>query len=235
MENKADKKEQDDRAPVNANAFNGSGKPVYVCSTYWGLHNKARIQYCHDYSVEYPITHRKPPNDFWGPSWTEEGRKYWRSENGYMDDQSCADFWRCIEPFTAIIQPNYTVYDNPDITKTMGKCMAVPLHGQEAKQDDGKIDLHILDPVFLEHMAVVGMQGEKKYPNGSYKKGIKFSRLISAAKRHIADFEQGVEYDAESGMPPLTHVGYNCMMLENIRRNAALSKKFDDRRWKNDD
>ena len=52
------------------------------------------------------------------------------------------------------------------------------------KFDQEKVDLHVLDPLFVEGTARVSQFGEQKYGKSNWKKGLTQTRIINAIRRH---------------------------------------------------
>jgi len=73
------------------------------------------------------------------------------------------------------------------------------------KFDQGKAPLGMLPRVALEQEAQVMEFGAKKYGKFNYRKGMKWSRLIDAALRHIYAFADGQDKDEETGLSHLAH------------------------------
>ena len=91
---------------------------------------------------------------------------------------------------------------------------------------ESKPDLSIIDPEFIEQLALVLSYGAKKY-NG-VNKWVEYkdiNALVSATLRHIDKFRVGEELDSESGLPHLSHATANIMMLQSLLKNGALSTK----------
>lgn len=98
------------------------------------------------------------------------------------------------------------------------------------KNDAGKPPLGLISPYFLDDISMVLGFGAKKYGAGNWRKGIKFTRLISAAKRHISAVEKGEIIDPESGISHLAHAATNMMMLDDFIR--AKRSDLDDLMYK---
>ncbi len=66
------------------------------------------------------------------------------------------------------------------------------------KYDEGKAPMDLIPYESLEEIARVLAFGEKKYTAGNWTKGIEMRRLLSAALRHIGQFNSGVDLDEET-------------------------------------
>lgn len=79
------------------------------------------------------------------------------------------------------------------------------------KLDQGKPGMYLLPYAALAEIAKVLDFGAKKYAPGNWAKGINYSRLISAAERHLGAFKDGEDKDPESGLSHIAHLG--CCVL----------------------
>lgn len=95
------------------------------------------------------------------------------------------------------------------------------------KYDDGKAPMDLLPYESLEEIAKVLGFGEKKYTAGNWAKGIEMRRLLSAAMRHLGQFNSGQDIDEESGLSHLAHAG--CCILFAIYMNKFRPDL--DNRW----
>lgn len=100
------------------------------------------------------------------------------------------------------------------------------------KFDQEKVDLHVLDPLFLEGTARVAQFGESKYGKSDWKKGLTQTRIINAVRRHLAQIEKGEDLDDESGFHHAYHIAWGCQVLAYQHRNGQYH--LDDRRWSED-
>lgn len=79
------------------------------------------------------------------------------------------------------------------------------------KFDSDKAPMDLLPYESLEEVAKVLGFGERKYSTGNWAKGIEMRRLLSAAMRHIGQFNSGQDLDEESGLNHLAHA--SCCLL----------------------
>jgi len=100
------------------------------------------------------------------------------------------------------------------------------------KFDQEKVDLHVLDPLFVEGTARVAQFGEQKYGKSNWKKGLTQTRIINAMRRHLAQIEKGEDIDDESGFHHAYHIAWGCQVLAYQHRNGQYH--LDDRRWSED-
>jgi len=96
-----------------------------------------------------------------------------------------------------------------------------------AKWDAEKVDYSHLPSKAIEEILKVYMGGAKKYGRGNYKKGVSYSRVFSAAMRHLWAWWRGEETDPESGLSHLAHCAWNVITLLEYTKGSY--KKFDDR------
>lgn len=94
------------------------------------------------------------------------------------------------------------------------------------KNDTNKPPISLLDRDFLEGAAQVMAFGANKYDRYNWTLGIKYSRLIDAAMRHIIAYYSGEDIDPESGLPHIDHAAANLNMLRGMMR---LHPEMDDR------
>lgn len=93
--------------------------------------------------------------------------------------------------------------------------------------DDGKAALAVLPWAALDAMAAAQAYGERKYGDFyNYRKGMEATRNLSCAIRHIRDFIEGQDLDAESGV---THLGHAMVRLGYVLQNIKDGTVIDDR------
>lgn len=84
------------------------------------------------------------------------------------------------------------------------------------KFDSDKPPMALLDSDFLEGVASVLGFGANKYAAHNWRNGIQFSRLISAAYRHLGAINRGEDIDEESGLSHAYHLGCCTMFLASM-------------------
>lgn len=94
------------------------------------------------------------------------------------------------------------------------------------KYDENKPPMSLLDADFLEGVAKVLGFGAQKYSEHNWRNGIKYSRLISAAYRHLGAINRGENIDSESLLPHVYHLGCCVMFLANMMEHR---QDMDDR------
>jgi NTP pyrophosphatase (non-canonical NTP hydrolase) len=103
--------------------------------------------------------------------------------------------------------------------------------GLAYKFDTHKPRLTLVDPNFIEMIAGALGEGERKYSGPAWKQGLKFSRILDAARRHTAAIEKGEDIDPDSGYPHSAHVACCMMMYEYLRSNWNGDEELDDRNF----
>lgn len=95
------------------------------------------------------------------------------------------------------------------------------------KFDTDKSPLDLIDHQSLTAVANVFGFGAKKYGRFNFKNGIKYSRLIAAAYRHLGAFNSGEDLDPESLHNHIAHLGCCVLMLlEMQRRHPNLDDRY---------
>lgn len=94
------------------------------------------------------------------------------------------------------------------------------------KFDTEKVDIGLLSSVAVVEIAKVMTFGKKKYAAHNWRKGINYSRLLSAALRHIFAYLGGESKDPETG---LSHLGHACCCLMFILEFEVTKPELDDR------
>jgi len=100
--------------------------------------------------------------------------------------------------------------------------------GEGTKFDGEKIRLDLIPPAATEGIGLVLTFGAKKYAAYNWAKGIHYSRILGAIKRHLLAIEKGEDVDPESGLLHIDHIACNAAFLQTFQRYDKY-KKFDDR------
>jgi hypothetical protein len=87
------------------------------------------------------------------------------------------------------------------------------------KNDGGKPPLALLSGVALIEVAKVLEFGSRKYTAWNWKGGFKWSRLGSAALRHVFSWLSGEDKDSETGLSHLAHAMCCLMFLLDFEVN----------------
>ena len=94
------------------------------------------------------------------------------------------------------------------------------------KDDSEKPKMDLLDPLALEGLAQVLTFGAKKYASHNWRGGISYSRLIASMIHHLFALMRGENFDPESGLPHIDHLGCCWMFLSNMMKTRP---DLDDR------
>lgn len=87
------------------------------------------------------------------------------------------------------------------------------------KDDSGKAPISMIPRELLEGAALAYGYGAAKYERDNYRKGLKVSRTLDAAMRHIIAFTNGERLDPESGLNHLYHAAASLGMALNSLAN----------------
>jgi hypothetical protein len=94
--------------------------------------------------------------------------------------------------------------------------------------DTGKPPLANLPWAAIEGMSQVQAYGHQKYKDfNNYRKGMEVTRNLSCALRHIKEYLEGHDVDAESGEHPLAHAMCRiAFVLQNIDDGKAIDDRY---------
>ena len=90
--------------------------------------------------------------------------------------------------------------------------------GEFNKDDDGKNQLSLIEPAFIEGLGRVLTKGAKNYGANNWKTlpAAQKARYKDALLRHIYKYLDGEHIDPESEEPHLLHMAANLMFLHYI-------------------
>lgn len=95
------------------------------------------------------------------------------------------------------------------------------------KSDAGKPPMSLIPKDFLDEVAKAFAYGRGKYGQFNFTKGMKVTRLIDAAMRHLVAASWESEKDPESGHDHLGHAGASiAMALFMIKQKPELDDRF---------
>jgi hypothetical protein len=98
---------------------------------------------------------------------------------------------------------------------------------QGVKYDSGKPDLSLIPKEALWKVGEVLTYGANKYPDRfNWRKGMSWSRVISASLRHITAFTEREDKDPETNLSHIAHAVCNLMFLLEYEKSYP---KLDDR------
>jgi hypothetical protein len=123
---------------------------------------------------------------------------------GWWDDEDDDNSSNCLLEDRADRFPPKATLDNPCLDN----------YCKEGRKDDqGKNRLDLLPFTALEEVGKVLTHGASKYGDHNWKKGMKWSRLLGAALRHVFAWASGAGKDSESGLSHLAHAACCILML----------------------
>ncbi len=89
------------------------------------------------------------------------------------------------------------------------------------KHDQGKPPLNLLARSFLNGVSKVLGFGARKYGRDNWRKGMEWSRVYAAAMRHLTAWNEGENYDAETGLSHLYHAACCLMFLVEYQEKGV--------------
>ena len=126
----------------------------------------------------------------------------------------------------------HMVYNKPPLgTPTEGYWItsaATKTCNKAETYDEGKLPLAWLPWAAIDELSKVQQYGHAKYKDfNNYRKGMEVSRNLSCALRHIRDFLEGHDVDAESGHSPLAHALCRiAFVLQNLKEGTAIDDRY---------
>lgn len=114
----------------------------------------------------------------------------------------------------------------PKMGQGIGVALAVG-----TKHDGGKPPVSLVPQALIYGSARAFGFGAKKYARFNYRLGIKASRLLDAAIRHLSEVAEGKTADEESGLHPLDHAAAALgMLMDTLDRvkQGKIDASFND-------
>lgn len=95
------------------------------------------------------------------------------------------------------------------------------------KHDTGKPPISMISRTALEAEAYVMAFGAAKYNRDNWRQGMKWTRLVDAALRHVLAIGDGEDIDPETGLPHAAHARC-CMafLLEYMAYNLGEDDRY---------
>lgn len=85
--------------------------------------------------------------------------------------------------------------------------------GQKAARHD------LVPSAALDELARVYGAGADKYSDTNYLRGYSYRLSLGALLRHVQAWNQGEDYDPETGLHHLSHAAWHCMTLQTFQWN----------------
>lgn len=92
--------------------------------------------------------------------------------------------------------------------------------------NQGKLRYDLLHPAATEGTVKILTKGSLKYAARNWEKGMSWTSVLASLKRHLAEFEKGVDFDAETGEKHIDHIACNVHFLQAYYK---IAPQFDDR------
>ena len=109
----------------------------------------------------------------------------------------------------------------------VGTTKEIPI--QALRFNESKIRYDLLEPYAIEQLAAVFTKGAEKYADRNWEHGMAWTKMLASLKRHIAAFENGEDFDKETGLLHMAHAAWNAMGLVSYMKHHP---EFDDRSHK---
>lgn len=95
------------------------------------------------------------------------------------------------------------------------------------KHDSGKTPYALLPFRALDEVGMVLEFGANKYSANNWRSGFAYTRLVSAAMRHLVSWLNGEDKDPESGLCHLAHAACCILfLLELIKTNKGEDDRY---------
>ena len=97
---------------------------------------------------------------------------------------------------------------------------------EDSSKVEGKGRYDLLPPTAIRRVAEIFRKGAMKYANRNWEKGIPLGRLLDSAKRHLDQYQEGMEDEDH-----LAQAAWNCLTLlhtEEMIKRGILPKELDD-------
>lgn len=119
------------------------------------------------------------------------------------------------------------MHDARNLIKTTRSLMADSLPVEGIKFDSDKPQLALIPAEAITQLGNVLSYGAKKYAPQNWREGIAFTRVISAAMRHLVAISDGEDIDKESGLKHAAQVMANmAFLLEYYNTKPHLDDRY---------
>ena len=106
---------------------------------------------------------------------------------------------------------------------------------QEAKRDEGKLQLSLVPTQIIRDIAEVRMYGNEKYGDPNNWKNVAIGRYIDALYRHFLAFlDDPLGVDKESGIPHYKHMACNMAFICHMMKDVNKEKEKEDKPYRNE-
>ena len=95
-----------------------------------------------------------------------------------------------------------------------------------SKFDDGKARMDLLDSEWIEGVAHVLRHGAGRYGAQNWRRGLKHSRTLGAALRHIFAYLRGEDNDKETGMSHVYHASCELMFACGMSSKPEMDDRY---------
>ena len=85
--------------------------------------------------------------------------------------------------------------------------------GNAKRFNEGKNRLDLVPTSLVEEVGKVLTFGANKYGDNNWRSSMKWSKCIASLERHLVAFKNGIDFDEESGLLHLSHLGCNVAFL----------------------
>lgn len=96
------------------------------------------------------------------------------------------------------------------------------------RYNEGKARWDLIPMYALDEIAKVYEYGTKKYDDHNWRKGLEWNKGCAASLlRHLSAWQDGEDYDPESGLPHDVHIAWNAITLVAIRlKNEGTDDRY---------
>jgi uncharacterized HAD superfamily protein len=94
------------------------------------------------------------------------------------------------------------------------------------RYNEGKLRLDLITPQMMKGLGRVLTHGTRKYSDRNWEIGLEWTGVAASLKRHLLAFEEGEDYDSESGLLHIEHVLANAGFLATYYETRP---EYDDR------
>lgn len=95
------------------------------------------------------------------------------------------------------------------------------------RYNQNKPRLSLVPTSLVRYVGAGVTYGALKYDEDNWRKGFVWRELLDSLKRHLTDFEEGKDFDDESGLPSLALVGCNlAFLIEHFDKNLGIDDRI---------